>query len=1409
MQSQFSREFSRIQRQDINEWIQVDLVDQQFDVQRDERLEGTGDWIFSHPAYQSWLSGVGDLKLLWLCGPAGSGKTVLSATVIQRLKDSSPQGPPVVYCFCSVYAQAATQLQGIIRTLISQFARQSVHMRQQIWDYMHSSTCDGGDVASQSDLWIILKELLEGTLGCTLIIDGLDEFDGSDRARSKFLRQIKSTVQNTSTKVMVASRDEGDIRDELFDAHICNISKDLVRADIRRLAEALVFERLPRKTEDLKHELSERLTDKSDGMFLWIKQQNLLLLRGSKTDSQLRRVVEKMPSGLTDTYMRNWREITNQAEDDYTRTLNMLRWTVFSFRPLTVAEITEALMVHPESSGISQEEWPDEVNEEYIQEEIKGLCGSLVNIQASPKEDPSLSTVHLAHASVKEFLITMLDSTLQDHHSELAETCLRYMNFSQVWQHDESRIQYAFLDYAVHMWQRHYEVAMKQDGSKMLEFVNSLLDPDSPTFSSLRNYWLDTNTEVLADVRENRKREPGNPLWLAAEWNLVEAAKHLLSTHPELLDTIEPGCETPLIRACVRGNTALANLLIDNDADVEFEIEGRGPALIQATRGGHMDLVVSLVGRGLNMELTNSLGRTAFITACVWNHTKIAAFLLEKGANKTVICNENTTPLFWACRNGDLALLLKLLDTSMDLITLRTKSDMTPLYASVYYNHLETAEFLLQNGADASIEATYFGKTPLLVAAHLGHLEMLHLLLSYGADLHALSDTEESALHCASWKGSSEMVEVILSLGVDPNLREAETYYTALHIAAHYGHFEVADVLLEWSANLQENGVTPLHLASYNGHTAIAALLLDHGADIDYAGSDGDTPLHWAASNGQLEVIQLLFTRGADSKVTNAQHATPLHKAASYGHLESAEKLLEIGADINAPGYRGCPPLTSAATTGQSAMVKFLLDQGANTMAGQDGGWLPIHAAAYNGHLDVVRHLLDYGSPLDDTNNNVEKAPLSCAAGECHINIVEFLLNNGVEVNTRDRFGWTPLHYAAQRNNQTLTGTLLDHGATIDATTTDGQTPFHIAIENGCLEIAEYLTRHGANITAERPGKWTSLHLAALFDHQKLIPFLLRHGANIFAQISERNATPLYVAVSKRNYAATRALCEHGDTLQFSMTTDWGLTPLQYAAMNGLAGFVDLLMEHGADPTFGGLVSTTPLYLAAKWGEEEIVRNLVHSQADFNALCGSNYSPFHAAAFGGRISILEILAKEQKLASLGPDCEGRSALHLAARGGRVSMFELLLEAGCDPRLRDSRNRTVLHYAAASSSIDMVESVLQLSCISSILGEVTGWSVLHWAAIAGSCKLVQLLISAGLSETCITADFPRKQTLWTPWNIAQFFNNQNLLSDADCPLTLRDGSLDIVPGIPSDIYNCDSCESVSQFFLTTEVQTVAN
>lgn len=784
----------------------------------------------------------------------------------------------------------------------------------------------------------------------------------------------------------------------------------------------------------------------------------------------------------------------------------------------------------------------------------------------------------------------------------------------------------------------------------------------------------------------------------------------------------------------------------------------------QAIISGHKDLVFSLVTRGLDIEFRDSLGRTAFVTACEWNRTEIALFLLKKGAKPNVRCKDNTTPFWWACRQGNTDLVVKLLGASRDLISLENTRGVTPLAVSVAGKHLEVARILLINGAEESLEARGAGVTPLLLTAQYGDLEMLHLLLEHGADPNALDDQKRTALCLAAPGGFFEVAEVLLSLGVDPNIPTGEKpLSTALHVAVDSCHLEFVQTLLEWSVG-QCGQVTPLHLAARRGHLPVANLLVDYGAEANSVDENGDTPLHWAAFYGYVNVLQLLVDHGAYVGARNGVQATSLHDFVSVGCLGTAEKLLEQGADPHAPDERGASPLTWAVFHGHMGMVKLLWDK-ANPNVRHKGGWSLIDTAVGGGHVDVVEYLLQNGSSLCCPSNDDGRSSLEIAAQMNHPRMVAFLLSHDVDVNAQGHDGWTALHFAACENNQEMAAMLLDRMGKIDAKTMTGLTPFHVAIEIGSREVAEYLLTRGANSAIKSRNNWTPLHTAANHGHSKLVPFLLQHGADPHARSLNLKAIPLHFAIWSKSYETTKALCEHGDVSQFSRETNWGLSALQIAAENKLADVVEMLLQHGADPTFGGSTKMTPLYLAASSGDEDVVRILLHSEADLSDLRGSHWNPLHMAAYEGHNAILEMLAKEHQFTSFAVDCEGRSALHLAARGGNVNNFNILLEVGFDLSVRDYRNRTALHYAAASSSIAMVERIFQLPCGRDMLHGDNGLSILHWACISGDSQLLQIIISTGLSERSAVIDFPNPQTPWTPWGIAVSYNNQKLLLDA--------------------------------------------
>jgi hypothetical protein len=111
------------------------------------------------------------------------------------------------------------------------------------------------DVASASEVWDIFSAIVREMPLCTLVIDGLDESAQVGDKRKQFLAELKRAVANTTTRILVVSRDEVDIRSELTPTADSlagapppenvttvelRVTEDDVRNDITRFTRALL-----------------------------------------------------------------------------------------------------------------------------------------------------------------------------------------------------------------------------------------------------------------------------------------------------------------------------------------------------------------------------------------------------------------------------------------------------------------------------------------------------------------------------------------------------------------------------------------------------------------------------------------------------------------------------------------------------------------------------------------------------------------------------------------------------------------------------------------------------------------------------------------------------------------------------------------------------------------------------------------------------------------------------------------------------------------------------------------------------------------------------------------------------------------------------------------------------------------
>ncbi len=195
-------------------------------------------------------------------------------------------------------------------------------------------------------------------------------------------------------------------------------------------------------------------------------------------------------------------------------------------------------------------------------------------------------------------------------------------------------------------------------------------------------------------------------------------------------------------------------------------------------------------------------------------------------------------------------------------------------------------------------------------------------------------------IHQAVLDGDTSAVSEYLEQGGDPELKNKQGY-TALHLAARWGRMDIAELLLESQASVNNRNYTywaPLHLAVKEGREEMCQLLIDHGAEVEARNNRGNTSLHIAAVYGQVGCAAVLLKNRADIHATMEKSMQPLHLAAWYGQAEIAQMLIGEGADLNAPNEDGNTALHFAAFNGQVKVIKVLMVNGADPSRQNDSG---------------------------------------------------------------------------------------------------------------------------------------------------------------------------------------------------------------------------------------------------------------------------------------------------------------------------------------------------------------------------------------------------------------------------------------------------------------------------------------
>ena len=523
---------------------------------------------------------------------------------------------------------------------------------------------------------------------------------------------------------------------------------------------------------------------------------------------------------------------------------------------------------------------------------------------------------------------------------------------------------------------------------------------------------------------------------------------------------------------------------------------------------------------------------------------------------------------------------------------------------------------------------------------------------------------------------------------------------------------------------------TGLQHACIGGDSRIVERLIDEGAVLDYysQGTPKTNALCIALQHRNTTITKLLLDRGASpSLALDADVRFPLHSTILDGHedaLSLVQILLEHGADVDLVDAQNMTAIALAVEKENSEVVRLLLRKNAKTTL-----WLPTEYGTTNilvlatkfqttpvKSFEMVQLMLEHGLDVNSLNAG-DETPLWWAAKNGNLDVAKLLLANGAFVDVQEKRGRTPLMAAiahvksisesqmetpeplckslgpiAQvQKHEDVARLLITSGANINLCTVSGWAALHYAAEYGSLRIVELLIGHGTNPNVTNKYRSTALHLAAKNGAPKVVELLLRHSANP------------------------------------NLTNKNGWTALHVAVNNHSLEIVDLLLRHGANPDVTINNGRTAMHLAARHGHKEIVQSLLAYDAILDARDEEGWNALHNAAKNGHEPTAQLLLAYNADVK-APNLYGWTALHLAANGGHVNMVALLVNAGSDLSAVEILGYTALSIAALYRQDKVVEALLSLGADPNIV-HLHGNNTLSTAACFCKPKVCEWLLPA--------------------------------------------------------------------------------